>query len=262
MAGKDGVDAARLAPVGADDVLRARALCAQYGVQVALARVGTAAPARATLWLDPSVALTRLEPLADAPGLWRAEAGVRIADLHAAGLPQFADAAPDMTLAAWLASRASTRCAPGHTADAGVRGLAVMLADGTRTALGPFGEHDVQPLRSPVVQQLVPKLFELVRGDDARICRMQSRWPARVRLDALCPCSGSVNLAHLLLGQLGTLAWIEAAILAVPPADRADTSPAAPSAVSSAGMQAAARLDAAAKSLFDPDDLFFRACPT
>jgi len=248
--------AARLAPAGVDDVLRARALCAEYGVRLALAGAGRAAPGGSTLWLDPADALTRLEPLSDAPGLWRAEAGVPVADLLSAGLTQFADAPVGLTLAAWLAERAAELCATGRTADAGVLGLDVMLADGTRTALGPFGERDVQPLRSAVVQQLVPKLFELAGSEDAQVCMAQPQWPARVRLDALHPHHGGVNLAHVLLGHAGSLVWVEAAILAASPADRTDARrPSWPSAAP-ASMQAAARLDAAAKSLFDPTGLF------
>jgi len=246
--------AARLALAGMDDVLRARALCAEYGVRLALAGAGRAAPGGPVLWLDPTVALTRLEPLADSPGLWRAEAGVPVADLLSAGLTQFVDAPVGMTLAGWLADRAADLCATGRTAHAGVLGLDVMLADGTRTALGPFGERDVQPLRSAAVQQLIPRLFELAGGGDAQVCMVLPRWPARVRLDALRPHDGGVNLAHLLLGHAGTLAWVEAAVLAAPRPDPA-TQPEAPP-VPPACMQAAARLDAAAKSLFDPNDLF------
>jgi len=247
---------ARLTPAGVADVLHARTLCTQYGVRLALVGADTDADAGTDsvqsetplLWLVPT-ALNRLEPLAGSPGLWRAEAGVPVQALHAVGLRQFAHAPPGMTLASWLACEAGKQCATGCTAHAGVLGADVMLADGTRTALGPFGERDVQPLRSAVVQRLVPQLFELAGSDDAQTCFAHPHWPARARLDALRPRQGSVNLAQLLLGHAGTLAWVEAVVLATPCAGPGALYLTPPT-------PAGTRLDAAVKSLFDPDGLF------
>ena len=249
-----GVGTARLAPLDVNDVLHAHALCREYGVGLALAGAPQRRPSRHVLWLDPTVALTRLEPLADAPGLWRAEAGVRLEDLQTAGLMQFAGAPGDMSLAEWLAGAASQLCATGHTADAGVLGADIMLADGTRSALGPFGERDVQPLRGATIQKLVPSLFQLMQRPDAQICMAHSRWGAKIRLDALQPCDGAVNLAHLLLGHGGALAWVESLVLVAAPAV-AETYPSETEALPPELEAAAARLDAQAKLLFDPDGL-------
>lgn len=269
---------ARLAPARAQDVHAARSLCATHGVRLALAggvgqgergvaaagetgsdgvmltaeagSDGAAQQADApTLWVDPSVALTALEPLAGHPRAWRAEAGCLVAELQAAGFRQF-DAAPaGQTLAAWLSDR---RCASatGRGSDSGVLSLRVMLADGTRAELGPFGANDRQPLRGATLHALVPRLFELAHGEDAEHCLALPRWPVPGRLDALRPPSpAGVNLAHLLLGQAGTLAWIEEAVLE-PAADIALQHPA------DVADAAASRIHARCKALFDPHGLF------
>jgi len=244
-----GTGTARLAPVDANDVQRARELCRQYGVKLALTDTTVPnAPGQQVLWLDPAPALTRLAPLPNAPGMWHAQAGVRLADLLAAGLTQFAGAPADMTLAAWLADPASKLCATGRTRDAGVVSLDVLLADGTHATLGAFGEHATAPLRGAAVQRLIPRLFELSRSVNAETCLAQPRWPARVRLDALR--GDDVNLAHLLLGHADTLVWINSAVLTATPAPH--DSPALPLAPHPAAVtQAAARLNAAVERLFD-----------
>jgi hypothetical protein len=154
-----------------------------------------------------------------------------------------------MTLAEWLAAPA--RWAAGRCADSGVLTVDAMLADGVEETLGPFGEADVQPLRSVTVQRLVPALFQLASGGDAFATRDGDRWLGRYRLDALKPeAPATVNLAHLLLGHGGTLAWVQGVTLAdVPPA--AQPAPAA----EPPGL-ATTRLDSRVKALFDPDGRF------
>jgi len=277
-----GASIARLAPARPADVMHARELCAQYGVALALAGGAPPDPGRPVLWVDPAVALTGLEPAAGAPGLWRAEAGCPVGELAAAGLAQFGGAEPGMTLAAWLAGPAGRLCPARDTAASGVAALDAVLADGERATLGPFGEHDTLPLRGIAMQRLVPRLFELAAGADAQACLAAPRWPARVRLDALRPADGRVNLGQLLLGHGGTLAWVESALLrpaAQPPdagtgRDAADDGGAGEDlhagGTGGGGSQggqhaaaalqheppdlqaAAARLDARAKALFDP----------
>ncbi|QKQ45817.1 MULTISPECIES: FAD-binding protein [Achromobacter] len=239
-----------LVPARDADVAHARALCAEY--RVALALEGAEGPFEAAsgpvLSVDPS-ALAGLVRLAGEPPRWRAQPGVPVAALAHAGLRQFAGLPDAMTLAEWLAAPA--RWAAGRCADSGVLTVDVMLADGIEETLGPFGEADVQPLRSVTVQRLVPALFQLASGGDAFATRDGERWLGRYRLDALKPeAPATVNLAHLLLGHGGTLAWVQSVTLtAVPPVAPRPPAPEAP------GL-ATTRLDARVKGLFDPDGRF------
>ncbi|CAB3915838.1 hypothetical protein LMG26858_05006 [Achromobacter anxifer] len=239
-----------LVPARDADVAHARTLCAEYRVTLALE--GAEGPFESSpgpvLRVDPS-ALSGLVRLAGGTGRWRAQPGTTLATLTQAGLRQFAGFPGDMTLAAWLAAPA--RWPAGRCADSGVLALDVMLADGIEETLGPFGEADVQPLRSVTVQRLVPALFQLASGGDAFATRDGDRWLGRYRLDALKPeAPATVNLAHLLLGHGGTLAWVQAVTLT-------DAEPAPPvSAPAEPPGLATTRLDSRVKAQFDPDGRF------
>jgi hypothetical protein len=249
-----------LVPARDADVAHARTLCAEYRVTLALegaegpfeSSPGESSPGEASpgpvLRVDPS-ALSGLVRLAGGTGRWRAQPGTTLATLTQAGLRQFAGFPGDMTLAAWLAAPA--RWPAGRCADSGVLALDVMLADGIEETLGPFGEADVQPLRSVTVQRLVPALFQLASGGDAFATRDGDRWLGRYRLDALKPeAPATVNLAHLLLGHGGTLAWVQAVTLT-------DAEPAPPvSAPAEPPGLATTRLDSRVKAQFDPDGRF------
>ncbi|MEI2418006.1 FAD-binding protein [Orrella sp. JC864] len=248
---------ARYAPARAADVRLARTLCAEHGVRLGLAglRPLPQADPAPTLWVDPGVSLTGLAPVDAGPGLWRAEAGCPLGALQAAGFAQFDGLPAGQTLAAWLSGEDTRRlCAPGRCMDSGVQAVAALLADGTPATLGPFGERDRQPLRGAALQRLVPALFELAMGQDAQLCLAQPAWPAHGRLDALRPAPpAGVNLAHLLLGQAGSLAWVEAALLQP---CRGGPAVAATQHENAPVQAAASRMNAACKRLFDPAGLF------
>ncbi|MGH8816575.1 MAG: FAD-binding protein, partial [Achromobacter pestifer] len=166
--GEDGPGGAQaiLTPLRDADIAHARTLCAEYRIVMALeGATGPYAPAVAPrLRIDPSrmAGLARLA--GDAPR-WRAQAGVPLAALTQAGLRQFDGFPGSMTLAEWLAAPAPWPA--GRCAASGVLSVDVMLADGIEETFGPFGEADVQPLRSATVQSLVPALFQLASGGDA-----------------------------------------------------------------------------------------------
>ncbi|WP_313621006.1 FAD-binding protein [Achromobacter sp.] len=239
-----------LTPARESDVVQARKLCAEYGVVLELE--GAAGPfassARPRLRVDPLL-LDGLTRLAGEPSTWRVQPGVRLADLTRAGLRQFADLPGEMTIAQWLAAPAPWSA--GRCAASGLVAADVLLADGVEESLGPFGEADVQPLRSATVQRLVPTLFQLASGGDAFATRDGYHWLGRYRLDALKPeAPATVNLAHLLLGHGGTLAWVQAVVLADAPA-WAETGPEP----ETPGL-ATFRLDGKVKTQFDPDGRF------
>ncbi|MBO1012981.1 FAD-binding protein [Achromobacter sp. SD115] len=248
---EEGAPRAVLAAAQDADVAHARTLCAEYRVTLAL--TGAEGPFKTAhgplLRVDPS-ALTGLVRLSGDTGRWRAQPGTLVAALAQAGLRQFAGLPADLTLAAWLAAKANWPA--GRCAESGVLALDVMLADGIEETLGPFGESDVQPLRSATVQRLVPTLFQLAAGGDAFATRDGERWLGRYRLDALKPeAPATVNLAHLLLGQGGTLAWVQTVTLA-----DAAPAPQTPMSGDEPPGLATTRLDSRVKALFDPDGRF------
>lgn len=250
--GEGGADGACaiLTPAREADVVQARALCAEYRVVLELegAAGPFAPPARQRLRVDPAL-LAGLERLDGDTARWRAQPGVRVAALARAGLRQFAGLPGAMTLAEWLAAPAPWPA--GRCAASGVLAADVILADGIEETLGPFGESDVQPLRSATVQRLVPSLFQLASGGDAFATRDGYHWLGRYRLDALKPeAPATVNLAHLLLGHGGTLAWVQSVTLTDAPA-WTEEGPEA----ETPGL-ATFRLDGRVKTLFDPEGRF------
>lgn len=209
-AGEDR-QAARLLLQQPADVHHARRLCAEYGVCMALEGVSAAASHDGpVLWLRPGRDMAACRRLDPDGSRWFVQPGCLLGELEAAGMTCFADLPAHLTVAAWLADRSLCNWETGHTADSGVVHASALLADGTSVSLGAFGTDNRKALDSLCLQQLIPALFSLSGGDDARMCAEWRNWPARYRLDALVPAPGrTLNLSHLLLGHGGDLAWLE-----------------------------------------------------
>lgn len=251
---------ARLLAGQASDVHHARALCAEYGVSMALD--GLPAAARLddmpVLWVEPGPGMMRHERLGPGDSRWFVQPGCLIGDLEQAGLEQFTDhQAPHLTVAAWLADRLSCDWDHGCTADSGLVHALVLLSDGTQANLGAFGVSNQKPLDNIRIQHMIPRLFELASGPAAGGLAAGPLWNGRYRLDALMPADGqTINLAHLLLGHGGELGWVEWLVLDAragrpasrPWQERYGTRP---------GPDTDAReVDGAVRSLFDPGGLF------
>lgn len=277
--------AARLRVKQPADVHHARRLCSQHGVAMALEGVpGAAVPPGPVLWLRPGHELSACRRMEPGSSRWFVQPGCLLGELEAAGLSCFADMPAHLTVAAWLADRKHCNWPTGGLAASGVVHASAMLADGVSVSLGAFGTDNRKALDSLRLQQLIPALFSLASGPDGRICGERRVWPARYRLDALLPAPGkTLNLAHLLLGHGGDLAWFEWVVI-----DASEADPVAGRALplempgcdpSDAGQgmgwsgaggleggtgpcddvnlaRAAQDLDAAVKGLFDPDGLF------
>ena len=162
-----------------------------------------------------SANLSGLARLAGDTPRWRAQPGVPLAVLAQAGLRQFDGLPGAMTLAEWLAAPAAWPA--GRCAQSGVLAADVVLADGvekrgllarrrTAAALG----HAAAAGAGAVPAE---------HGAGRRRLRRGRRLGRRYRLDALRPqAPATVNLAHLLLGHGGTLAWVQEVLLTAVPA--------------------------------------------
>ncbi len=261
---RDGSGSARLIPANGADVRHARALCAEHRVTLALDGVPGADPLydHSVLWVDPAPGLGGCEAMPDEHGKWFVRPGCLLSELAEAGLEQFQSMPGYLTVAAWLADRSLCNWPSGQTRHSGLLHAAVLLADGSLATLGPFGQGNRQALNTLTLQTMIPGLFNLIHGAAGQSCRSRHDWPARYRLDALAPVSeGDANLAHLMLGHGGDLAWVEWLVFAnVAPADAPDWQAHAFSTRNASdtdpGWISAMDLDAHVKSLFDPAGLF------
>ena len=259
-----GVGSGRLVPLEASDAHHARALCAEYGVIMALGGVPQVATplGQPVLWVEPGYEMAGFRRLTEGGSQWFVQPGCMLGELDAAGLHQFADAPAYLTVAAWLADRTLCDWNSGETFKSGLAHASVLLADGSSAKLGPFGEKNRQPLETLTLQSLVPDLFQLAGKTEAQACRRLAPWPARYRLDALLPCEGqTVNLAHLLLGHGGALGWVEWVVLnELTAAESALVErPAFTTHHDSSEDEAwffAADLDSQVKALFDPSGIY------
>lgn len=255
-----GHEQARLVPDSSADVHMALNLSAEYGVTMALDGVAQAGePQGPVLWLAPGRQMARCERLEPGSNLWFVQPGCLLGELDAQGFTGLAHLPAGMSVGAWLADRRLHAWPAGRTALSGVQHCSVLLADNTQAALGPFGESNRNPLDSLRLQQLIPSLFRLMSGSDAQALLHTEpaggEWPGRYRLDALQPADGqAINLAHLLLGHGGDLAWVEWVVL-----DEKMQGGAEPDCWRWPGGEPswqAQDVDSQVKALFDPTDRF------
>lgn len=207
---------ARLVPGEMADVYRARTLCQELGVRLALDAVphSSRLDEGPVLWVEPGLAMSRFERLSEGDTRWFVQPGCLIGDLEQAGLRQFVGLPCHLTVAAWIADRECCDWQRGHTADSGLVHASLLLNDGTQANLGAFGEASHKPLDSLRLQQMIPQLFDLNNAAMSAGLGEQALWPGRYRLDALMPeDDGAINLAHLLLGHGGDLGWVEWVVL-------------------------------------------------
>ncbi|CAM5215750.1 FAD-binding protein OS=Castellaniella defragrans OX=75697 GN=HNR28_000746 PE=4 SV=1 [Castellaniella defragrans] len=253
------VNSARLVPQQMQDVYHARSLCLEYGIRLVLDGVPHAAKMEdhPVLWVEPGSGMERFERLGPDDPRWFVQPGCFIGELEQAGLRQFRDQPPHLTVAAWLADRCLCDWDRGDTAASGLMHALVLLADGTQANLGAFGVDNHKPLDNLRLQRMVPRLFELSEQAVQEAPSPEGRWNLRYRLDALKPADGrSINLAHLLLGHGGELGWIEWLVFderAGRPADR-DYPDRFGTRPDSIGQDMGT--DSEVKALFDPEGLF------
>jgi len=178
--------------------------------------------------------------------LWRAGPGCTIGGLPAAiadELLSHPHAHPGQTLAAWFARSGRSR----H-----LQSVDVMLSDGSRERFGQMGAGGVPCVHSPMAKRLIPVLFQMLCEPLMQSWCASDVWPARYRLDALrVDHRRAPDMARLLAGSRGTLAWVEQFTFdATPPGQ------AAAAEMQSGGDSRAVALEQRIKALFDPSSVF------
>ena len=243
---------ARLTVRRPEDVQHARALCTEMGVQMGL--WGTHAVATGPLlWVDPAGlrAFTLLPS-----GAWRADPGVPVAALQTQGLlPDDLAVDGEMAVACWLATLAGAELDRVVCAPTGLEAAQVLLFDGQSDRLDRFGAGTRREPLGLALRDIVSELFRYAQRPALQPWREHGFWPARYRLDALWQTEP--NLAKLLAGSQGTLAWVEAlewSALPAPWPDGADRA-AMPPASNATDRATAVWLDEQVKLSFDPQSL-------
>lgn len=202
---------AHLQPATLDDVIRARELCQNH--QVLMALDGLKLPerdrTRFVLWVEAGSAWGSVIPLGDT-GLWRVDAGCPVTVMQAAGLVQSPERIDIQNLALWFANLYRGQPLSARALAKHLVSVDWLLPDGTIEVFGPFGAHDAQPLGSLTAQKMVPKLFEMSLQPQVADSLRQGKWPSHFHLDALAD-EQQVNLAHFFIGHGGSLGWLVAA---------------------------------------------------
>lgn len=178
-----------------------------------LNRVLTLDPRQRTAQVQPGVVLDSLNAMLKPHGLW---------------FPVDVRSSAQATIGGMTGNNS---CGPRSIVHGGmvhnVVAIDALLADGVVERFGPFGTDARHPMSSARTADLVSRLFSIGRRERAEIERA---WPKMARrasgynLDVFHPQSprpytadGSVNLAHLLVGSEGTLAWFQRIELALAP---------------------------------------------
>ena len=254
----DGQAQAMLVPSREQDLLHARALCSEFGVRMGLwAESLPAKSEQPVLWVEPGRAWARALPAEPTEQAWRVDAGCSMGQLQALGFALARDVDPDWSVAQWMASSLSSRWPISCGSQSGILRAEILMHDGSRESLGPFGASAVEPLRSITMQLMVPGLFQLLQHPSlASLSSGQACVPG-YRLDALLEApSQEINLARLLAGSGGSLAWLLCVWLHRDAGKRAPTMP--PSAVDldPVAQLEKATLNGQVKHLFDPHGIF------
>jgi FAD/FMN-containing dehydrogenase/Fe-S oxidoreductase len=213
-----------------EEAERAIAICRAEGVSV-LPRGGGSSQAGQTVnesvVIDCSKHLTHILDL-DVPGRrCKVEPGIVLDDLNRALKPHGLWFAVDVSTAsrATIGGMVANNSCGGRSLRYGntrenVLAIDALLADGSKAQFGPMApDLSDLPVRSPL-RPLALDLLGIARREAAEIAERFPRVQRRVggyNLDALVPGRNDLNLAHILVGSEGTLAFSTAVELKLSP---------------------------------------------
>ena len=217
-------------PAGLDDVLAVRAICAEGGVPFLARGGGTSQGGQtvnAAIVVDHSKHLRAIEALDVSARRVRVQPGIVLDHLNARlkreGL--FFPIDPSTASRATIGGMAANNSSGARSIRYGnmvhnVAGIDAILADGTRAYFGQVPENgSVEPER---YRALLGRVRAIVAGESHEIARRFPKVLRRVggyNLDAVA--AGPFNMAQLLVGSEGTLAFFAALDLELQPLPRA-----------------------------------------
>jgi len=221
-----------LVPTSDDDVRAAIAVCAELGVPIVARGAGSSQCGQtvgAGLVIDDSKHLNRVVAFDAAARTVTVEPGIVLDELnswlrkHGLWFPVDVSTSAQATLGGMAGNNScGSRSLYYGNMVHNVAALDVRLADGTEACFGP--EHGMSTA-SPRVRQLVASLRsigERERDEIERVVPSVMRRVGGYNADVFNPQSerpytadGSVNLAHLLVGSEGSLAWTRQLTLAL-----------------------------------------------
>jgi FAD/FMN-containing dehydrogenase/Fe-S oxidoreductase len=218
-------------PRSLDEAERAIAICRAEGVSV-LPRGGGSSQAGQTVnssvVVDCSKYLTRILDIDVSGRRARVEPGIVLDDLNRALKPHGLWFPVDVSTAsrATIGGMAANNSCGGRSLRYGntrenVLSIDALLADGSKAHFGPVAaDLSDMPARSPL-RPLALDLLAIARREAGEIAARFPKVQRRVggyNLDALAPGRNDLNLAHILVGSEGTLAFSTAIELKLSPA--------------------------------------------
>ena len=217
-------------PRTAQDVRIAVQIAAEEGIPILARGAGTSQCGQtvgAALIVDDSKYLNRLLDVDAANGIAIVEPGLVLDQLNSAlkqsGLwfPVDVSTSAQATLGGMAGNNScGSRSIRYGNMVHNVLGIDALLADGSQFHFGPSAGLDAAPAR---LRELVARIHAIVEREADEI---ETRWPKVLRrvqgynIDMIRPYAPH-NLAHLLVGSEGTLAWFERISLKLSPLPRA-----------------------------------------
>src|SRR5579884_2294218 len=215
-----------VAPRTVEDAERAIAIARDEGATVLPRGGGTSQCGQtvgASLVIDCSKYLNRLLDLDIAGRRCRVEPGIVLDELNRQLKPHGLWFPVDISTAsrATIGGMAGNNSCGGRSLRYGtmrdnVLAIDAILADGTRGHFGPLGSNEI----SPAIRPLIDDLLAIGRREADEVAARFPKVQRRVggyNLDALSPGKNDINLAHILVGGEGTLAFSTAVELKLSP---------------------------------------------